>query len=91
MYEVNCDHGIESFVSSSVVAGALADAYGNYNIAFYYAGGVLILAGIMTLPLTRLSKWERNHKSTLRDLTEDSIRKDTTMVTCISLNVNTSM
>ena len=76
-------------ISSFIFVGALADAFGNYNIAFYYSGGVLILAGLMTLPLTRLSKWERGRKSNLRDISEDSIRKDANMVSCISYN-NTS-
>ena len=71
--------------------GALADTYGNYNIAFYYAGGVLILAGIMTLPVIRLSKWERSRKATLRDIAEDSIGKDTIKVACISHHLTTHL
>ena len=44
----------------SFITGALSDITGNYIGAFYLAGATILLAGIMCLPLRRITKWEYN-------------------------------
>ncbi|XP_060068752.1 monocarboxylate transporter 12-like [Ylistrum balloti] len=50
--------GFASIVGSPI-AGALSDASGNYDDAFYFAGGVITIAGVICLPLRRIITWEK--------------------------------
>ncbi|XP_033728826.1 monocarboxylate transporter 12-like isoform X2 [Pecten maximus] len=50
-------------IAGSPIAGSLADATGNYNDSFYFAGGVITVAGILCLPLRRILRWEKTRHS----------------------------
>ena len=67
-------------------SGALADASGDYNISFYYAGGMLTLAGVMTLPIHKLSQWERSKNLSLPDIGVQKLKIEEATVHCISYN-----
>ncbi|ALC41164.1 CG8468 [Drosophila busckii] len=49
----------------SPIAGALYTATESYNVAFYFAGGLILLSGFLCYPLTYISNWEkrRNEKN----------------------------
>lgn len=42
------------------ILGSFADKSGDYSITFYMAGVSLALAGIICIPLRRISAWEKN-------------------------------
>ncbi|XP_069107892.1 monocarboxylate transporter 12-like isoform X2 [Argopecten irradians] len=62
--------GIAS-IAGSPIAGSLADSFGNYNGAFYFAGGLITLAGIICIPLRRIITWEKQRQSKRRKLKEN--------------------
>ncbi|KAH8299638.1 hypothetical protein KR044_004064 [Drosophila immigrans] len=43
----------------SPIAGALYAATNSYNVAFYFAGGLILLSAFLCYPLTCISNWER--------------------------------
>ncbi|XP_069105357.1 monocarboxylate transporter 12-like [Argopecten irradians] len=51
--------GLSTFVGSPI-AGALADIYGNYRVAFYFSGISLVLGGLISVPLRFISKREHS-------------------------------
>ncbi|XP_071174840.1 monocarboxylate transporter 9-like [Mytilus edulis] len=51
--------GLSSFLGPPVT-GSFADKSGDYSITFYMAGVSLALAGIICIPLRRISAWEKN-------------------------------
>ena len=67
-------------------SGALADASGDYNFSFYYAGGMLTLAGVMTLPIHKLSQRERRKQSSLPETGVQKLKIEEATVHCISYN-----
>ncbi|XP_060077418.1 monocarboxylate transporter 12-like [Ylistrum balloti] len=55
---VGLSMGLSTYLGSPI-AGALADASGNYNMTFYFAGITLVLGGLICLPLRRISEREK--------------------------------
>ena len=41
-----------------MLSGALSDMSGDYQGAFYMAGGAIALSGLICFPLRRISAWE---------------------------------
>ena len=69
---------MEGIIYRSIV-GLLYDIYGRYNVPFYFAGGAMLLSGILSMPLRKLSQWERkkyndNYKS--QGSSDDDMKKD---------------
>ncbi|KAH8404142.1 hypothetical protein KR215_010316 [Drosophila sulfurigaster] len=47
----------------SPIAGALYDMTKSYNMAFYFAGGLILLSGFLCYPLTWISNWEQRRNA----------------------------
>ncbi|XP_050415574.1 monocarboxylate transporter 12 [Patella vulgata] len=60
--------GLSSFIGAPI-AGAISDSTGNYDAAFYMAGSVLAMAGIICLPLRRIASWEDEKKYSEGEIT----------------------
>lgn len=59
--------GMSSFLGPPVT-GSLADQTGDYSITFYIAGASLAMAGIICIPLRRISKWEKLNTENRQEL-----------------------
>ncbi|OWF35485.1 monocarboxylate transporter 12-like [Mizuhopecten yessoensis] len=68
--------GFASIVGSPI-AGSLSDVTGNYDVAFYFAGGVITVAGIICFPLRRIVTWESERHSKQRKFKESVPAADT--------------
>ncbi|XP_033758335.1 monocarboxylate transporter 12-like [Pecten maximus] len=69
---VSLSMGLAVFIGPPV-SGALSDISGSYNMAFYFGGTSLVLGGLISLPLRRLSEWERRKQ---KDETVDVDRRE---------------
>ncbi|KAH8370360.1 hypothetical protein KR093_003167 [Drosophila rubida] len=45
------------------IAGALYAATNSYNVAFYFAGGLILLSAFLCYPLTCISNWEQRRNA----------------------------
>lgn len=46
-------------IIGSPIAGAMYQATGDYNLSFYFAGGLITLSAILCYPLKIVNKWEK--------------------------------
>ncbi|XP_033728894.1 monocarboxylate transporter 12-like [Pecten maximus] len=63
--------GIGSFIGSPI-AGVLSETSNNYNNAFYFGGVFIGLAGLVSLPLTRLANRKQNRTAEINGFTNRS-------------------
>lgn len=54
--------GIASMVATPIAGFITQAAGGDFGMAFYAAGGFLVLSAIMCYPLNRINLWEKNRK-----------------------------
>ncbi|XP_054716114.1 monocarboxylate transporter 12-like [Uloborus diversus] len=72
--------GIASIIGAPV-AGMFYDATGSYDASFYISGSLILLSGILGLPLSKLSSWEKRRQAARcrqsyvvsSDCTEDAV------------------
>ncbi|KAK7487224.1 hypothetical protein BaRGS_00021576 [Batillaria attramentaria] len=58
---VSFAHGLGSLIGAPLT-GFLADATGDYSVSFHVMGGVVSLAGVVSLPLRRILRWEKHRR-----------------------------